>query len=160
MERKRQREGEGEGDMEEEDQRGNRAVTIRPGRRVSQALCVPLQGSWSPNPRNEPCRSPTLCPQQDTPSSLAPPSPPPLLLGKIPHTPPPAPPPPLTASRCPRATEKPMARGPEPPRSRRLRSVVASTHSTSCRVPMISMPRPWPEFTPGASCRGEGRRAQ
>lgn len=88
MERKRQREGEGEGDMEEEDQRGNRAVTIRPGRRVSQALCVPLQGSWSPNPRNEPCRSPTLCPQQDTPSSLAPPSPPPLLLGKIPHTPP------------------------------------------------------------------------
>lgn len=91
MERKRQREGEGEGDMEEEDQRGNRAVTIRPGRRVSQALCVPLQGSWSPNPRNEPCRSPTLCPQQDTPSSLAPPSPPPLLLGKIPHTTPPGP---------------------------------------------------------------------
>lgn len=48
----------------------------------------------------------------------------------------------LTASRCPRATERPMARGPEPPRSRRLLSVVASTHSTSCRVPMISMPRP------------------
>jgi hypothetical protein len=66
--------------------------------------------------------------------------------------------PPLTASRCPRATEKPMARGAEPPRSRRLRSVVASTHSTSCRVPMISMPRPWPEFTPGASCREEGQQ--
>lgn len=61
----------------------------------------------------------------------------------------------LTASRCPRATEKPMARGAEPPKSRRLRSVVASTHSTSCRVPMISMPRPWPEFTPRASCKGE-----
>ena len=57
MERKRQREGEGEGDMEEEDQRGNRAATIRPGRRVSQALCIPLQGSWSPNPWNEPCQS-------------------------------------------------------------------------------------------------------
>lgn len=58
----------------------------------------------------------------------------------------------LTASRCPRATERPMARGAEPPRSRRRRSVVANTHSTNCRVPMISMPRPWPEFTPGASC--------
>lgn len=63
----------------------------------------------------------------------------------------------LTASKCPRATDKPMARGAEPPRSRRLRSVVARTHSTSCRVPMISMPRPWPEFTPRASCREEKR---
>lgn len=61
----------------------------------------------------------------------------------------------LTASRCPRATDKPMASGAEPPKSRRLRSVVARTHSTSCRVPMISMPRPWPEFTPRASCGGE-----
>ena len=89
MERKRQREREGEGDMEEEDQRGNRAVTIRPGRMVSQALCLPLQGSWSPNPWNEPCQSPTPCPQQDTLSSLAPPSPPALLLGKsLPRAPP------------------------------------------------------------------------
>lgn len=128
--------------------------------RWSGAPCAPL--SWAgPVPQQHradsrphgvsPVGGPFPCPVQDTHPDR------PCLDLLSPPRPPPGENPPLTASRCPRATEKPMARGAEPPRSRRLRSVVASTHSTSCRVPMISMPRPWPEFTPEASCRAEGQ---
>lgn len=57
----------------------------------------------------------------------------------------------LTARRCPRATERPMARGADPETSVLLRSVVARTHKTSWRVAMISIPSPWPALTPPES---------
>lgn len=49
----------------------------------------------------------------------------------------------LTAAKCPKHTERPIARGAEPVTSRRLLSVTAITHSTSWKVASSSMPRPW-----------------
>lgn len=49
----------------------------------------------------------------------------------------------LTAAKCPKHTERPMAKGAEPVTSRRLLSVTAITHSTSWKVASSSMPTPW-----------------
>lgn len=54
----------------------------------------------------------------------------------------------LTAAKCPRQTERPMANGAEPVTSRRLLSVTAMTHSTSWKVARSSMPTPWLGVTP------------
>lgn len=61
----------------------------------------------------------------------------------------------LTAAKCPRATESPMARGAEPVTSCRLLSVTAMTHRTSWKVARSSMPTPWLALTP-FSYEGEG----
>lgn len=58
----------------------------------------------------------------------------------------------LTAAKCPRQTERPMAKGAEPVTSRLLLSVTAITHSTSWKVARSSMPTPWLGVTP-LSCK-------
>lgn len=64
----------------------------------------------------------------------------------------------LTARRCPKATERPMAKGADPETSVLLRSVVARTHNTSWKVAMISMPSPWPALIPSESCMETRRK--
>lgn len=54
----------------------------------------------------------------------------------------------LTATRCPKPTDSPMARGAEPVTSDRCLSVVAKTQRTSWKVAKSSMANPWPTFTP------------
>lgn len=64
----------------------------------------------------------------------------------------------LTARRCPKATERPMAKGADPETSFLLRSVVARTHNTSWKVAMISIPSPWPALIPSESCMETRRK--
>lgn len=65
----------------------------------------------------------------------------------------------LTAAKCPRQTERPMARGAEPLTSRRRLSVTAMTHSTSWKVASSSMPTPWLGVMP-LSCGSSERKPE